>query len=185
MNAYILSDSEYANEAFDRLYALVSNHLEQRGFSVSHKAIGRAELAFCKGCFGCWVKTPGECVISDKMGQINRGYINSDVVVYLSPIVFGQYSANLKNVIDRWIPNVLPFFITRPDGSTMHPPRYEQYPCQIVIGYGARDEEDEQLFCDVSKKHRGGIQVLLDQGDGEAMLRALGEIKLEKAGGLL
>lgn len=25
---------------------------------------------YCKGCFGCWLKTPGECVIKDQFSNI-------------------------------------------------------------------------------------------------------------------
>ena len=44
--------------------------------------------------------------------------MTSDVVVYLCPVVFGQFSANMKYAIDRWLPNMLPYFITKDDGST-------------------------------------------------------------------
>ncbi len=90
MKAYILSDGEYETQTLHRLYALVKRVLEQKGFSVTEKQLQKNELAFCKGCFGCWIKTPGECVIKDAMAGINRETMASDVVIYLIPIVFGQ-----------------------------------------------------------------------------------------------
>jgi hypothetical protein len=183
MRAILLSDSEYENEAYSRLDALVCAYLEERGFTVQKERISRDDLAFCKGCFGCWVKTPGECVIRDKMGQINRDYMGSDVAIYLTPIVFGQFSANIKNALDRWVPNILPLFYVRADGSTMHPPRYKSYPRNIMLGYGAACPEDAQLFRDISKNHRKNADVIVDTGSDEEIIRALGSIALGKVEG--
>lgn len=162
MKAFIVSDNEYATKIYEKLSAQLKDMLLSKGFEIEETAIDRNTLAFCKGCFGCWIKTPGECVISDGIADLNRKAMTSDLAVYLCPIVFGQYSANMKCVIDRWLPNMLPFFMTRPDGSTMHPPRYKSYPYQIMIGYGeGLFEEDEQLFLDVILKHRSNVKAFV------------------------
>jgi multimeric flavodoxin WrbA len=153
MKTYVLSDKDYKSGIYNHLYDLVTSNLIKKDFQIDHTEIGRDELAFCKGCFGCWIKQPGECTIKDAMSEINNNFINSDVVVYLSPVIFGQFSANIKSAVDRWLPNILPFFITRSDGSTMHSSRYLTYPTQIIIGYGeAVSNEDAQLFVDITKK---------------------------------
>jgi hypothetical protein len=109
--------------------------------------------------------------------------MTSDVVFYLSPVVCGQFSANIKTVVDRWLPNMLPFFDTRPDGSTVHPPRYVDYPRQIVVGC-AEDltDEDAQLFWDITKKHRRNIDVLIWKDDA-GLAAALDGISLERMAG--
>lgn len=185
MKAYILSDKDYMTDAYSRLLSQVKNHLLH--FDIEEKQIGRGDIAFCKGCFGCWVKKPGECVISDDMANINRATMNSDVVFFLSPIVFGQFSANMKYAIDRWLPNMLPFFEVRKDGSTMHPRRYESYPKQIMIGYGEHlSPEDAQLFTDITQKHRSNVTILIDDGTENQIENALGQIALRRiAGGAL
>jgi len=186
MLAYLVSDGEFDTPLYRSLRNTLEQYLTQKGFSVEQTTVQKGDLASCVGCFGCWVKKPGECVMNDGIGEINRSSINSDLVVYLSPVVFGQFSANIKNVIDRWLPNMLPFFMTRPDGSTMHPPRYEDYPKQIMIGYGdTLDERDASLFTDVNKKHRSNVEVLIFSGDTESLTRQLEVIQLERIGGLL
>jgi multimeric flavodoxin WrbA len=169
MKAFIISDSEYRTHVFKRLDSQLKEYLTARGFdNIEEAALGRDSLAFCKGCFGCWVKTPGECVIGDGMAEINRTYMNSDFAVYLCPVVFGQFSANIKNAVDRWLPNILPFFIVREDGSTMHPARYGSYPMQIMIGYGdSLDAEDKQLFADIIKKHRRNVEAFVYESDAD------------------
>jgi len=67
---------------------------------------------------------------------------------------------------------MLPFLETRPDGSTMHPPRYDSYPGQIIIGYGDEiSDEDKQLFIDVTKKHRRNIEVMIYQEPTENTIK--------------
>lgn len=146
MKAYIISDADYKTAVYKKLSEQVEDFLSKRGFRIEQKSIEKGELHFCVGCYGCWTKKPGECVISDSMAQINRTFNSSDVVVYLSPIVFGQYSPNIKNAIDRWLPNVLPLFVGKPDGTTGHPPRYPSAPKQVVIGYGNAVSREDALL---------------------------------------
>lgn len=186
IKALILSDLDFQIALFEQLDELVTDFLRQKGFSVEKIPIGPGDLAFCRGCFKCWVTKPGECVIDDKMSVINRTYMNSDVVFWLSPVVFGQFSANIKNARDRWIPNMLPFFKVRPDGSSIHPPRYDEYPNTIVIGYKSDlFAEDRQLFIDITKKHLRETEVYLFEGeeDRASLIKDLESIKLAKVRG--
>ncbi|NLI53149.1 MAG: flavodoxin family protein [Clostridiales bacterium] len=186
MKAYLLSDGEFLSKRHAELDELVTGFLAGRGFDVQKKTIERGELAFCRGCFDCWTKTPGECIMKDGVSEINRACMESDAVVYLCPVVFGQFSANIKSSIDRWLPNMLPFFMTRSDGSTMHPPRYEDYPAQVFLGYGEGLTDDEaELFVDISKKHRSSVEALVDRGDDEAVCAALMRMNLNRVGGPL
>lgn len=69
--------------------------------------------------------------------------MNSDLVIYLSPIVFGGFSASVKNVLDRTLPNISPFFTTN-NGVTTHKKRYDHYPLTAIIGYGDGITKAEQ-----------------------------------------
>lgn len=179
MKAYILSDKDYETAAYARLMSQLNDYLTSKHFEVEERKLSRGDLAFCMGCFGCWVKKPGECVISDDIASINRAIMNSDVTIYLSPVVFGQFSANMKYAIDRCLPNMLPFFEVRKDGSTMHPRRYECYPRQIMIGYGEHlSAEDAQLFIDITQKHRSHMTTLIDDGTEDQIKNALESVTL-------
>ena len=188
MKALIICDMDYKTEIFHDLQETIYDILGKKEFDIELVEIGTKKVTFCKGCFGCWVKKPGECTMNDAMADINRSYINSDVTVYLSPVIFGQFSANIKNAIDRSLPNMLPFFVTRRDGSTAHPPRYESYPRQIIIGYGEEIAgDDKQLFMDITKKHRGNLEVLIYEGqnDNENIVAVFNQLELAKVEGML
>ena len=64
----------------------------------------------CMGCFECWIKTPGKCKIRDGYENLAKLYSKADKVVIISQCVYGSYSPFVKNVIDRTIPYLLPFF---------------------------------------------------------------------------
>lgn len=186
MQAYLISDGEFLSPRQQELKTLLYDYFTQMGYTILEKTIQRDELAFCRGCFDCWVKTPGECIMRDGIAEINRNCMTSDVVVYLCPLVFGQFSANLKYAIDRWLPNMMPFFMTRKDGSTMHTSRYDSYPAQVFLGYGERlSEREMQLFTDINLKHRSSVFVILDRGEDQQILAELGEYPLCRVGGTL
>jgi multimeric flavodoxin WrbA len=183
VKAYILSDGEFAGDRLQKLDSAVRRCLQQKGFEITERRLEPEELKYCAGCFGCWVKTPGRCVLKDSMDEINRTAMNSDVVVYLVPLVFGQFSANMKSALDRWIPNILPFFIVRKDGSTMHPARYAKNPRIVMIAYGdGLTAEDTDLFRDITAKNRRNGAVLVYGDDDETLARELLAIDLMKAG---
>ncbi len=186
MKAFILVDGDDHTAIYRELYALVNDYLNKNGFETETREVCRDDLKFCMGCFGCWIKKPGECVIEDGMADINRASMNSDVFVYLTPIVFGQFSTNIKTALERWLPNMLPYFHIRPDGSTMHPARYENNPHTLVIGCGQNlSQEDAELFADITKKHRRNADVVIHTGSAESTLAALRAIKLAKVGAQL
>ena len=186
MKVFIISDKEFRTEEFEQIHSCVLGYLAERGLQTEEIALDREDLAFCMGCFGCWIKTPGECVIKDLAAQINEKYVNSDVVIYLCPVVFGQCSANMKNALDRWLPNVLPFFEKRPNGTTIHPTRYDNYPRQIMIAYAdGLEEEDAKLFTDISIKHRNAVDIVIYRDSATELRKELERIPLKKVGAMI
>ncbi len=85
------------------------------------------DIKYCTGCWNCWVKTPGECVHQDRMPDILRSIINSDLTVFLSPIIMGFVSKYIKKISDRMIPLVHPY-IGIFNNECHHLKRYEHYP---------------------------------------------------------
>ena len=78
----------------------------------------------CMGCFGCWAKTPGECVIKDGYDRVGQIFKDAEEIVVISRWTFGGFSPFVKNIFDRSIGHALPFFQII-DGEMHHVPRYE------------------------------------------------------------
>jgi hypothetical protein len=100
----------------------------------------------CTGCFGCWTKRPGECLIADDGPSLAARVIASDVLAVACPVSFGMWGSLAKSALDRMIGLVLPHFTTI-DGEVHHQPRYARYPDWIALGTQARpDPQGAALF---------------------------------------
>jgi len=93
-------------------------------------------FASCTGCFGCWLKTPGICKINDRLKNIGALSGNCEEMVIISQNCYGGYSEAVKRILDRSIPESLPFFTYR-SGKIRHRSRYNsKKKCLNVFLYG-------------------------------------------------
>lgn len=176
MRILLIYDQDNENENSRQ----IKDYLETYYNIIKVINVNKENITFCSGCIGCWVKTPGICIKNDILNTINREFINSDAVIYISAIIFGQYSAIIKNVMDRYIPNVLPFFVKN-DGITIHPNRYEKYPYQILVGYGNNlSEEEKDIFLTLTKGiyNKSFDEVLIHENNSSTIRRI--QLALEK-----
>lgn len=97
----------------------------------------------CIGCFGCWVKTPGKCVIKDRCGVMPSYMAQSEEIMIISPMLYGGYSQNIKAIMDRSIGYVLPFFQIV-NGEMNHRMRY-QNPFRLRVHfYGSCNQAERE-----------------------------------------
>ena len=146
MKAVILNGSNNDKNLLNKVEEITVKELRKNNWEVKNFELRNKNIATCTGCFRCWIKTPGQCIINDEGREITKTVARSDLLILLSPITFGGYSYNLKKIIDRLIPNLLPFF-TKINGEIHHKYRYEKSPKLLAIGYLPKhDEESEKIF---------------------------------------
>ncbi len=146
MDALILNGIESVSTTSIDLIEAIKTELDERKIRCNVIDLKDYEIAHCRGCFDCWVKTPGECIIDDFSRDVAKMVIQSNLVFYLTPVTFGGYSSTLKKVLDRIICLVLPYF-TKVEGEYHHKKRYEIYPRLIGIGtLENQDDRKEHLF---------------------------------------
>lgn len=58
----------------------------------------------CMGCFSCWTKTAGECVIKDDMRELYPKLAAADVIVESFPLYFFGIPSVFKAMTDRCLP---------------------------------------------------------------------------------
>ncbi len=146
MKALVLNGSPPDDTSIETVDTVLCEVLRGRGWETESILLHTKSIFRCKGCFDCWVKTPGICGINDDGREVTRRMVRSGLLVFLTPIVFGGYSSELKQALDRSIPMVSPFFMTI-DGEVHHAPRYARHP--ILLGVGVlsrRDKEAEGIF---------------------------------------
>jgi len=146
MKATILNgaagDDALTRRATDALIGL----LQAGDCEVEQIRLEKLDIAPCLGCFGCWVKTPGICVIDDAGRDVAKRAIQCDLLAFVTPIIFGGYSYQLKKAVDHLIPLILPYFQLVGD-EIHHQKRYAQYPALLGLGtLPGPNEAQEQLF---------------------------------------
>lgn len=120
-------------------------------------------IRHCIGCFGCWVKTPAACVIRDDYGDMGENLSKCKDLIIISKCCYGGFSPFVKNVLDRSISYIHPYFVTR-NGEMHHRRRYKNKINLHVLFYGENITEEEKqtaqklvvansvnLACNVSK----------------------------------
>ncbi|MFW9867821.1 MAG: flavodoxin family protein [Candidatus Thorarchaeota archaeon] len=146
MKALVLDGSLKKDFTIDEILISILDELKKFDYEVESIQLRDVNVAACQGCFDCWVRTPGECKIDDFGRETAKKMVQSNLIIHFTPITFGGYSSELKKVVDRFIPTILPFFIKR-EGETHHTYRYEERSSIIAIGFlDKNDDEKESIF---------------------------------------
>jgi len=76
----------------------------------------------CTGEFNCWLKNPGKCYQDDDMNVLYPKLRGADILVFATPVYVDGVSGPMKNLMDRLVPLLQPFFELR-EGHCRHPLR--------------------------------------------------------------
>ena len=132
------------NGELDGYLQTLTQQLQAQQHQVELAVLRDLEVKYCTGCFGCWEKTPGECLFPDDSIALRRAAINSGLLILASPVRMGFTSAVLKRVLDKLIPLVHPYLeIDR--GEIHHRKRYRQYPLLGLLLAPSADTDPEDI----------------------------------------
>lgn len=120
------------NINFEDYLINLSSLLQSKGNEVHNLKLREMNIKYCTGCFGCWIKTPGRCVLNDECEKVYRGVINADFVLFASPIIMGFTSTILKKVNDRLVALLHPYFKIR-NKTCRHIDRYDKRPIMGLL----------------------------------------------------
>ena len=102
MNITILNGNSDINNTDFPIYLLkLIKYLNLQKHSVKHFVLRNMKIDFCRGCWGCWVKKPGKCVFTDESEEICEQVINSDLVIFASPVIMGFVDSVLKKTMGQ------------------------------------------------------------------------------------
>ena len=143
----LLDGRPSCDEALTPMLAILTDVLKQGGAEVEVFSLRDMKLAHCIGCFGCWLETPSICRYGEADGrEILQAVIQSDTTILFTPVVFGGYSSQLKQIVDRFASLLLPYFRSY-HGEIHHVPRYSHFPRWVAIGVQHQpNAEDAALF---------------------------------------
>lgn len=147
MRTLILNGAKIKKDKVNAVSDFLTEYLSKKHHVADVLSLMDLNISPCIGCFGCWLQTPGECIIKDDGSDLPKKVIQSDVVFLLTPLTFGMYSSELKKALDRFpCPVLLPYF-AKINGEIHHANRYERYPILVAIGVlPSPNEESEKIF---------------------------------------
>lgn len=150
--------------------------MRQAGAEVEIVHLRDKEVNYCIGCFGCMTKTPGKCGQQDDMtAELFPKWLESDLVVYATPLFHHTVNAPMKTFIERTFPVCEPFLDRRDDGRWVHPLR-QKPPSAVLLSvcgfpeesaFGALSHYMNFLFGEslLAEIYRPGAEALIQQKD--------------------
>ncbi len=123
MKVLVLDGSPKIKSDTFRLTEAFLKGLERRGeYEADIIHVREKQIAPCRGCFGCWQRGDGHCVITDDQNGILDLYRSADVIIWSFPLYCYGMPSHLKAVLDRTIPLVRMKMVQLPDGTVRHEP---------------------------------------------------------------
>lgn len=179
MNLLLLCEWK-SSEVGIQIRNAVQGILEQEGHHVQMIILNSKELKPCVACLGCWLRTPGQCLIAgDGANNIAYHQINADAVMLISRITYGGFSADMKAFLDRSIQNIMPYFVNY-KGEMHHPMRYKRFPIWIVVGYGNVSDAEKHTFTMLAERNalnmRPTKHLAVTVNDNDELLKEAGNI---------
>lgn len=86
----------------------------------------------CTGCYSCWFKHPGTCILQDDMPQILEKLRLAEVWVWATPLYHFGMTSYAKRCLERTLPLVKPWLIESA-GLTTHPHRYPELANKKIV----------------------------------------------------
>lgn len=100
MKILILHGSARRNGVTGQLADEFARGAKDAKHKVSKIELKEKEIKDCMGCGACQ-KNGGNCVQKDDMSAIYKEMLNSDVIVFASPVYFYTWTSLMKRVLDR------------------------------------------------------------------------------------
>jgi hypothetical protein len=146
MKALILDAARAGDAATTSAADALETRLAAIGYDIERFLVRDLDVRACIGCFDCWTRTPGQCVIDDDARRVSEGIATADVCAVVTPVSSGCYGSLAKGLLDRQICLVLPHF-TMVGSEIHHLPRYDHYPVWLALGtLPSPDAEQAALF---------------------------------------
>jgi multimeric flavodoxin WrbA len=139
----------------------VITRLESSDHLVRRFRLADLKLQACTGCWSCWLKTPGRCAQKDDAAIVIRAYLDSDLVLFATPLRVGFVSASTKTMLDKLVTLFLPHIeIFR--GEFIHSKRYDGYPALgCLLHAGEYDAEDLEITTEYFRRYAFHFQTEL------------------------
>jgi hypothetical protein len=187
MKAIVFNGSLAGQHNLATVQETLTEELRASGWEVEAILLSTMNIKACIGCFRCWHTTPGICsgVKGDEAEEVIRNVINSQLMVFLTPLTYGGYSSEIKKIYGRFLGLLQPGMQII-DGEVHHLKRYDEYPSFLAIGVTDIIDKDEvELFKTLVERnsknffpplHYAGVLTNSDENIGEKVSEMVKEV---------
>lgn len=118
--------------------------MQEAGATTDLIHLREYEIQPCTGCYSCWVKTPGQCILKDDMASLLNKMVWADLTVYGTPLYHFNMTGLMKNFIDRTLPLIEPWLVQHPTDPTLttHPHRAPKEHSMFLVSVAGFPEFD-------------------------------------------
>jgi len=76
--------------------------IEKAGHTTNIINLSEKKIGFCQACDYCKIKK--ECKQNDDGNSVNKELVDTDAIIFVTPVYFGSMSGQLKTMLDRTLP---------------------------------------------------------------------------------
>lgn len=105
---------------------------EEAGAETEIVYLKDKNIKHCSGCFTCWTKTPGKCIHKDDMEELLQKILESDIIVYATPLYYFTVTGIMKDFMDRMLPLNNREIVKKGENYT-HPKRFGKASAKSVL----------------------------------------------------
>jgi multimeric flavodoxin WrbA len=147
----------------------------EAGAETENIFLAKQKIKPCLGCFCCWVKTTGECVIKDDMAELRSKYVAADIVVFATPLYVDNVTGIMKNFMDRLVPLADPYFEKDENGQYRHVKGFDKIQkIAVISNCGFPEQEHFQvlrlLFKRIARNFHSEVIAEIYRGGGGILL---------------
>ena len=134
MNILLINGSPRGKESntYKLSKEFVSGIFEETPSVLEELTVKDMDIRSCTGCFSCWNKTQGKCVIKDDMAHVLEMILWADIIVWSFGLYYFNVPGKLKLLIDRQLPLMMPFMDKNSETGS-HPMRYDMSSKRHVV----------------------------------------------------
>lgn len=144
MEILLLNGADEQDEFAEVVCRCFEEISEEMGHEVTPMVLRNMEMADCPGDYECFIKTPGLCTLAEDDGhRLLQQWTKSHLVIAVTPVHYGGFSAHLNRATDRHLSGIVPHLEKR-NGEVHFKIRYDRLPSLVFVGLAAEDDEEKE-----------------------------------------
>ena len=151
MKTLILDGTEKNNHFAENVNRSILKNLKEKEIRANHLILNQHLINGCIGCLDCFFKNPGTCIFNDLVRKLPQEFIQSEVVILITPVTFCGFSSILAKAYCRLVIQLESHLFESSEGILIRKERYpKKSPSLMVFGLEENsDLEGRKVFTDL------------------------------------